>query len=160
MATQTPNIGLTKQAQNEYNHNPVLNSNWDIVDSKMGQVPSGKSVQGEIDEANQQIGDLSNLTTTDKSSLVGAANELNGKFGSLFLEIKCGIVNANSTKNIDYPTGYTNTNSFVVSYCITNTAGDQKYYDPNVLVALIPNNILLTNNTSNNVSMTVVLIKI
>ena len=70
MATQTPNIGLTKQAQNEYNHNPVLNSNLDIVDSKIGQVPSGKSVQ-------EEIGDLSNLTTTDKSSLVAAANELN-----------------------------------------------------------------------------------
>jgi hypothetical protein len=72
MATQTPNIGLTKQAQNEYNHNPVLNSNWDIVDSKMGHIPSGKSVQ-------EEIGDLSDLTTTDKSSLVGAANELNSK---------------------------------------------------------------------------------
>ena len=75
MATQTPNIGLTKQAQNEYNHNPVLNSNWDIVDSKMGQVPAGKSVQ-------EQIGDLSDLTTTDKSSLVGAANELNSNIAN------------------------------------------------------------------------------
>ena len=97
MATQTPNIGLTKQAQNEYNHNPVLNSNWDIVDSKMGQVPAGKSVQ-------EEIGDLSNLTTTDKSSLVGAANELNSKL-------------VTQTGSVTAETGFT-------SFCIVKKTGN------------------------------------
>ena len=36
MAQTTPNLSLTKQAQNEKNHNTVLNSNWDKVDAFAG----------------------------------------------------------------------------------------------------------------------------
>lgn len=39
---------------------------------------SAKKITGAINENKSQIGDLSQLTTTDKSSLVGAVNEVNG----------------------------------------------------------------------------------
>ena len=82
-----------------------LNKNFEKIDSVVGAVPSGKSLQGQIGDTpltttaqtltgaiaeheqdlisqNQAIGNLSNLTTTEKGSLVGAANELNSKLMS------------------------------------------------------------------------------
>ena len=60
------------------------------------------------------IGSLSQLTTTDKSSLVGAVNEVNGKVGTIFklgTFSKTYSVGANNSTNFDnsfitVPTGY------------------------------------------------------
>jgi hypothetical protein len=52
---------------------------------------------GAINELDGEIGDLTNLTTTEKSNVVGAVNELDGKIGllsSLATTIKTSIVAA------------------------------------------------------------------
>ena len=65
-----------KEAQNNYNslkNRPKINGNL-LTGDKTG-------TQLGLAEA-QDIGDLSNLTTTDKSSAVAAINEVNGLIGS------------------------------------------------------------------------------
>lgn len=64
MSTTTTNLGLFEydpvaDANNTYNITTALNDNWDKIDSATGK--------------------LSTLTTTEKSSLVGAINEVNSK---------------------------------------------------------------------------------
>ena len=85
MATQTTNLGLTKPGYDEAaDVVPAVNNNMDTLDSKIGAVPANSSVQGQLDSHTQAIGNLSNLTTTEKGSLVGAANELNSKIQNMF----------------------------------------------------------------------------
>ncbi len=49
------------------------------------------------------IGNLSTLTTTEKSSLVGAVNEVDGKVLQLPSEIRCGIGNYSGLKGGGHP---------------------------------------------------------
>lgn len=49
------------------------------------------------------IGSLSQLTTTDKSSLVGAVNELDSDLSNLPTEIRCGIGNYSGLKGGGHP---------------------------------------------------------
>lgn len=49
------------------------------------------------------IGDLSQLTTSDKSSLVGAVNELDSDLSNLPTEIRCGIGNYSGLKGGGHP---------------------------------------------------------
>ena len=84
MATQTSNLGLTKPGYDEAaDVVPAVNNNMDTLDSKIGAVPANTSVQAQITSNTQAIGNLSNLTTTEKGSLVGAANELNSNITTL-----------------------------------------------------------------------------
>ena len=107
MATQTANLGLTKPGYDEAaDIVPAVNNNMDTLDSKIGAVPANSSVQGQLDSHNQAIGNLSNLTTTEKGSLVGAANELNSNIGNIpeiqFNEITLTTsANANISFNLD-----------------------------------------------------------
>ena len=65
-------------------------------------------------KVSEAIGDLSQLTTTDKSSLVGSVKEVNGKVGTLFklgTFTKTYSIGANNSTNFDnsfitVPTGY------------------------------------------------------
>ena len=77
-------------------------------------MPMSASDSRKVSEA---IGDLSQLTTTDKSSLVGAVNEVDGKFSSLLKVVNCTTtysIGANASVNVDdsfitsqTPSGYT-----------------------------------------------------
>lgn len=83
MATQTSNLGLTKPGYDEAaDVVPAVNNNMDTLDAKIGAVPANTSVQAQINSNNQAIGNLAYLTTTEKGSLVGAANELNSSIVS------------------------------------------------------------------------------
>lgn len=55
------------------------------------------------DAIGNNIGDLSQLTTTDKSSLVGAVNELDSDLSNLPTEIRCGIGNYSGLKGGGHP---------------------------------------------------------
>lgn len=50
MATKTTNMGLTKPSLKESADVSVINSNMDIIDGKIGEIPSNKSVKEVIDE--------------------------------------------------------------------------------------------------------------
>ena len=161
MATQTTNLGLTKPGYDEAaDIVPAVNNNMDTLDAKMGAIPANSSVQGQLDSHTQAIGNLANLTTTEKGSLVGAANELNSKIASLFVEVKSGVISPNSDITVAYPTGYSNENAFAISYCMTNTAGTQKYYGSDATVALVPAGIVFTNHSSSNLSASAVIVKV
>lgn len=69
MSSQTNNLQLYKadpltDGNKTFNINTMLNENWDKVDENVG-------------ELSDKIGILSNLTTTEKSNLVGAITEVN-----------------------------------------------------------------------------------
>ncbi len=51
----TTNLNLVKPAGTDYALVSVINGNMDIIDSKVGAVPSNASVQGQIDTLNNQM---------------------------------------------------------------------------------------------------------
>ena len=51
----TTNLNLVKPAGTDHALVSVINGNMDIIDSKVGAVPSNASVQGQIDTLNNQI---------------------------------------------------------------------------------------------------------
>ena len=101
MATQTTNLGLTKPGYDEAaDVVPAVNNNMDTLDSKIGAVPANTSVQAQITSNSQAIGNLANLTTTEKGSLVGAANELRSdiaRMGKLLRDESISIDSTNIT---------------------------------------------------------------
>lgn len=59
MASTTPNIGLTLPTGAEKVSRQIINDNNTLIDGKMGAVPVGQNLQGEIDALN---GKISNVT--------------------------------------------------------------------------------------------------
>lgn len=55
MASTTPNIGLTLPTGAEKVSRQIINTNNTIIDSKIGAVPSGKNLQGEVDALNSNF---------------------------------------------------------------------------------------------------------
>lgn len=60
------------------------------------------TVDNMISATDSKIGTLTSLSTTDKSSVVNALNEVNGKVGNLHIrKIQCGTINMDTTsKNV------------------------------------------------------------
>jgi len=50
MATSTTNLGLTLPVGTENVSRQVINTNMSTIDTAIGALPSGKTVQGEIDD--------------------------------------------------------------------------------------------------------------
>lgn len=69
MATNTTNYNLIKPDLNEFADIQVINNNMDVIDS-------------ELKKKDNKIGILSNLTTTEKTNLVGAVNEVDADLQS------------------------------------------------------------------------------
>lgn len=76
MANKTSNYNLIKPTDNETADINVLNSNFDIIDTKI------KENKDHANNAMKDIGDTSNLKTKDKSNLVGAINEVNASMSA------------------------------------------------------------------------------
>lgn len=72
MASTTPNIGLTLPTGAEKVSRQIINTNNTIIDSKIGAVPSGKNLQGEVDALN------SNFTVSSLSQLVDGTVTISG----------------------------------------------------------------------------------
>lgn len=70
MSAITPNLNLVKPDYTQDADVDAMNDNMDKIDDYAAS-------------CNQAIGDLANLTTTEKGSLVGAANELNSKITNI-----------------------------------------------------------------------------
>ena len=141
MATQTSNLGLTKPGYDEAaDIVPAVNNNMNTLDSKIGAVPANSSVQGQLDSHNQAIGNLANLTTTEKSSLVGAANELNSKIENIFsygnikkyiFNIPDQTVTANSVSDVDISSLNIPTTYIPFSFVLLDSIGDGTVYPLN-----------------------------
>lgn len=54
----TTNLNMVKPAGTDHALISVINSNMDIIDGAVGALPSGSTLQGEIDSANTAIGNL------------------------------------------------------------------------------------------------------
>ena len=100
----TTNFGAPYDESTTYNvpslviYNNLLYKLNEGEDGTTGPWDPTKWTQTNVAELATAIGDLSQLTTTDKSSLVGAVNEVDGKFGELPTEIRCGIGNYSGLK--------------------------------------------------------------
>lgn len=100
----TTNFGAPYDENTTYNvPSLVINNNLlyklnDGEDGTTGPWDPTKWTQTSVAELAQLIGSLSSLTTTDKSSLVGAVNEVDGNIANLPSEIRCGIGNYTGLK--------------------------------------------------------------
>lgn len=106
MASTTPNIGLTLPTGAEKVSRQIINANNTIIDSKMGAVPSGKNLQGEINALNSKI-----VTTiiSSQTSIVALANTVESG------ETRKFYVDNASTTLTDYPASMTSYGA--VRYC-------------------------------------------
>ena len=76
------------------------------------------TVDNMISATDSKIGTLTSLSTTDKSSLVNAVNEVNGKVGNMHIrKIQCGTVNMDTTAKTVTLTGF-NASPYVSLTCI------------------------------------------
>ena len=73
MASTTPNIGLTLPTGAEKVSRQIINDNNTIIDGKMGAVPGGQNLQGEIDALNSNLsiseGTVTNVVTPTRSDV-------------------------------------------------------------------------------------------
>ena len=95
-----------KDALDAINNPDASAVNYDNTGSGL----AATNAQDAIDEVNDKadtnaanIGDLSQLTTTDKSSLVGAVNEVDSDLRNLPTEIRCGGGNYSGLKGGGHP---------------------------------------------------------
>lgn len=90
----TTNYNLKKPEDNDLYTQEVQNDNMDIIDAALHNQSAGS-------------GELSSLTTTEKTSLVGAINELDGNIGDLSgltTTAKTNLVNAVNELSQKIPT--------------------------------------------------------
>ena len=76
----TTNLNLVKPAGTDHALVSVINSNMDIIDSKVGAVPSNASVQGQIDTLNNQI---TEITTKKSYNFIGSSNVSVSRIGNI-----------------------------------------------------------------------------
>ena len=78
---------------------------------------------------------------------------------NLMKKVRATDIIAGSTSTVNYPTGYTSENAFVLSKCFTNSADTEKYTSKDVDVALTASGIVITNNLNFNTSVDIILCK-
>ena len=78
-----------------------------------------QTIIGGINENKDKVGDLSQLTTTDKSSLVGAVNEVNSNTKPVYLSTITTGANISFSSNTSYRVG-----NLVVLNCILKVTGN------------------------------------
>jgi N-acetylneuraminic acid mutarotase len=88
LADKTSNYNLIKPEENETADISVINNNFDIIDTKI------KENNDHINNAKEDIGNTSNLNTKEKSSLVGAVNEVSASMADIAYKTVSGTANA------------------------------------------------------------------
>jgi hypothetical protein len=88
LADKTSNYNLIKPEENETADISVINNNFDIIDTKI------KENNDHINNAKEDIGNTSNLNTKEKSSLVGAVNEVSASMADIAYKTVGGTANA------------------------------------------------------------------
>ena len=77
----TTNLNLVKPAGTDYALVSVINGNMDIIDSKVGAVPSNASVQGQIDTLNNQMTNLIKISKQTFSNVeIGSDGNISFSF--------------------------------------------------------------------------------
>lgn len=107
MASNTTILQLYKKdpiadADDTFNIETMLNQNWDKVDKFAGAVAQRlnevNDVEAEVGDLIQMIGNLDELNTDTKLSLVAAVNEVYRKFNEHFAESMPHIFNEGTKK--------------------------------------------------------------
>ena len=93
---------LVDSANNEVNNITISNFNTNIISSAANNsLQKGADNKLYVKDAETVTGELSNLTTTNKTNLVNAINEVNGKIDPVFINnskaLETGAVNDNNT---------------------------------------------------------------
>lgn len=92
----TTNLNMVKPAGTDHALISVINSNMDIIDGAVGALPSGSTLQGEIDSANQAI-----VNVKDNLGLENAIANCDSQ------NVRIAVTNSN-TLNTPYKAGLSN----------------------------------------------------
>jgi hypothetical protein len=128
----TTNLNLVKPAGTDYALVSVINSNMDIIDSKVGAIPANESAQSQITALNNQIATMANvqkesiarngsksLTITKPCLVIVGRSSVSTSVTMAFIDGWAGIIyvnqNANFTLSISGDTLTISNNSS--SYC-------------------------------------------
>lgn len=157
MASTTPNIGLTLPTGAEKVSRQVINTNNTIIDSKMGAVPDGKNLQGEIDALNSKMTTKTAVSVTAGTNVVIDVNRTYLCGDTLFIYVKGHATAAISNSKlfeIDTPANILQSGSiFALTYgsewgvegitygylgqtSVTGNVTSGKYFDVNLCVLI------------------------
>ena len=76
MASSTPNINLTLPVGSEHVSRQIINDNFTKIDTAIGAVPSGQSLQGEADALNNNIATLGGIINgSNNNTFVSVSND-------------------------------------------------------------------------------------
>lgn len=89
----TTNLNMVKPAGTDHALISVINSNMDIIDGAVGALPSGSTLQGEIDSANTAITTLDGKILKTTGTYSGLTWKLSGVNNMTYLTIN-GTTNA------------------------------------------------------------------
>lgn len=137
MSTTTSNLGLFEydpvaDANQTYNITNALNNNWDTIDSATGK--------------------LSDLTTTEKGSLVGAINEVNGAISSNYADYDLSNLTATGKdKVINYAYELDIDNALEISTTLQASYVDYTPTKSGLLLISVSSRV--TSNTANSVTV-------
>lgn len=108
----TTNLNMVKPAGTDHALISVINSNMDIIDGAVGALPSGSTLQGEIDSANTAIGTLNTQMATKAASgtslnCIGAATfTRTGNVIIVQVDSFSSLPNGGWTNVCNIPSGY------------------------------------------------------
>ena len=145
-----------------YENKAALNVNSDIADINKVNASDLNEIKDVVNTNDDNMGLLSNLNTTDKTSIVNAINEVNNKFNYSTEEQVIGkwtngkplyrkIVSGNVPQSDNYPTvatGITNLDK-VVSISLLLAYGDNRQYFTSVRY----NNYYLSKENDNKITI-------
>ena len=145
-----------------YENKVALNVNSDIADINKCNATDLNEIKNAVNTNDDNMGLLSNLNTTDKTSIVNAINEVNNKFNYSTEEQVIGkwtngkplyrkIVSGNVPQSDNYPTvatGITNLDK-VVSISLLLAYGDNRQYFTSVRY----NNYYLSKENDNKITI-------
>lgn len=75
-----------------YQNKVTLNENPNVADINKLKADDLNEIKNVVNANDDNVGNLANLKTTDKSSLVNAINELIGEFGNNYIKFSNGIL--------------------------------------------------------------------
>ncbi|WP_113674224.1 hypothetical protein [Vallitalea guaymasensis] len=94
-------VDLETDGNSTFNIKTMLNDNWDKIDSKYdeqeGRIRGNSEV---VNEVKEDVGDKSELKTEDKSSLVGAVNEVSEGLADIVNEVSNNTTQIAEKENI------------------------------------------------------------
>lgn len=94
----TTNLNMVKPAGTDHALISVINSNMDIIDGAVGALPSGSTLQGEIDSANTAITNLN----TQMSSKIKVLTNTSVSFAASQKNVTISLAVGEAASNFDW----------------------------------------------------------